>query len=240
MTSRPTVVLVHGAFTDASSWWPITLRLLGAGCRVVAPPVDGHRFAEDCDQVHRFIERIDGPVLLVGHGYGGAVITAAGMAENVVGLVYVAGYALEEGESIAALRDRFPDSDLTRHLVSSYRRAEGESDTEITIEIGDFPLILAGGAPPDEIGVMAVSQRPLSVSTLIEPTPDASWRSRPSWGIVASEDRSINPELQRFGYRRAGARRVVELEAPHLVMQTHPVEVVALISVVLAELADHL
>ncbi|KAA9108078.1 alpha/beta fold hydrolase [Microbacterium rhizomatis] len=236
MTSRPAVVLVHGAFTDASSWWPITLRLLGSGRTVFAPPVDGHSFVDDCDHVRRFVERIDGPVLLVGHAYGGAVITVAGAAHNVVGLVYVAGYALDGGESIGALRDRFPDSDLARHLVSAFGRRDGDSGTEITVEVAEFPQLLGEGAPSDELEVMAVSQRPLSVSILTESVVEPAWRSRPSWGVVASADRSLSPELQRFAYQRAGARRIVELDAPHLVMQTHPIEVVALIDTALNEL----
>ncbi|MET0951876.1 MAG: alpha/beta fold hydrolase, partial [Aeromicrobium sp.] len=107
MTTPPTVVLVHGAFADAASWAPVTRLLLDDGHTVLAPPVPNRSLVGDSAYIRSFVEQIDGPVLLVGHSYGGAVITVAGVASNVVGLVYVAGYALDEGESLGELQGRF-------------------------------------------------------------------------------------------------------------------------------------
>jgi len=116
MSTTPTIVLVHGAFADAASWAPVTSLLLEQGHAVRVPPVYNRSLSADAASVRAFVEQIDGPVLLAGHSYGGAVITVAGVAENVVGLVYVAGYALDEGESLGQLQGGFPDSDLAANL----------------------------------------------------------------------------------------------------------------------------
>ncbi len=153
-------------------------------------------------------------MLLAGHSYGGAVITVAGVAENVVGLVYVAAYALEEGESLGALQGGFPDSALAEHLVYAPYPIEGaEPGTDVSVAIDAFPAVFAGGLDPDEAKVLAVSQRPLSAVAFGEPASVAAWRTKPAWGIVSSADRTINPDVERFGYQRAGLRSVVEVDA---------------------------
>jgi len=237
MSIKPTIVLVHGAFADASSWAPVTLRLLDAGYDVLVPPVFNRSLVGDSAYIRSFVEQIDGPVVLAGHSYGGAVITVAGMAENVVGLVYVAAYALDEGESLGELQGGFPDSDLAANLVYTPYPIEGaEPGTDVSVKIDAFPAVFAGGLALEDARVFAVSQRPLSAVAFGEAAPAAAWKTTPAWGIVSSADHTINPDVERFGYTRAGLKKVVEIDAPHLVMQTNPTEVADFIIAAIAEL----
>jgi len=237
MTKAPTIVLVHGAFADAASWAPVTRTLLDQGYRVRVPAVPNRSLIGDAAYIRSVVEQIEGPVLLAGHSYGGAVITVAGVADNVVGLVYVAGYALAEGESLGELQGGFPDSDLAQHLVYTPFPIEGaEPGTDVSVEVDAFPEVFAHGVPLERAEVLAVSQRPLAALAFGEAAPVAAWATKPAWGIVSAEDHTINPDVERFGYRRAGLRAVIELDAPHLVMQTHPTEVARLITDAIAEL----
>ncbi|MFI6041459.1 alpha/beta fold hydrolase [Nocardia sp. NPDC051321] len=238
MSSATTIVLVHGAFADAASWGPVTERLLAKGHRVLAPPVANRSLAADAAYIRSFVEQIDGPVLLAGHSYGGAVITVAGVADNVVGLVFVSGYVLAVGESLGQLQGGFPDSELAANLVyTPYPIADGEPGTDVSVDIAAFPEVFAAGLDATRAQVLAVSQRPLSAIAFGEPATAAAWQTKPGWGIVSSADRTINPDVERFGYQRAALRSVVEIDAPHLAMQTHPDEVAAVITDALAELA---
>lgn len=237
MTGSPTIVLVHGAFADAASWAPVTELLLDQGHKVLVPPVFNRSLSGDAAYIRSFVEQIDGPVLLAGHSYGGAILTVAGVAENVVGLVFVAAYALEEGESLGALQGGFPDSDLAANLVYAPYPVDGaEPGTDVSVAIEAFPAVFAGGLDLEKAKVLAVSQRPLSAVAFGEPASVAAWKTKPSWGIVSSADHTINPDVERFGYQRAGVRKVVEIDGPHLVMQTHPAEVAAFITDAIAEL----
>jgi len=239
MTTTPTIVLVHGAFADAASWAPVTRLLLEQGHTVLVPPVFNRSLVGDSAYIRSFVEQIDGPVILAGHSYGGAVITVAGVADNVIGLVYVAGYALDEGESLGQLQGGFPDSELAKHLVyAPYPVEGGDPGTDVSVEVSAFPAVFAGGVPIADARVLAVSQRPLAAVAFGESAPAAAWKTKPAWGIVSSADHTINPDVERFGYTRAGVRSVVELDAPHLVMQTHPAEVAKVITDALAELAE--
>lgn len=235
--TTPTIVLVHGAFADAASWAPVTRQLLDQGHTVLVPPVPNRSLSGDAEYIRRFVEQIEGPVLLAGHSYGGAVITVAGAAENVVGLVYVSGYALVEGESLGQLQGGFPDSDLAANLVyQPYTLPDGSDGTDVSVKIDAFPAVFAAGVDVRTAEVLAVSQRPLSALAFGEAASVAAWRTKPAWGIVSSSDHTINPEVERFGYQRAGVRAVIEIDAPHLVMQTHPVEVARVITDAIAEL----
>ena len=237
MSVTPTIVLIHGAFADAASWAPVTRLLLDRGHTVLVPPVFNRSLSGDAAYIKSFVEQIDGPVLLAGHSYGGAILTVAGVAENVVGLVYVAAYALAEGESLGQLQGGFPDSDLAANLVYAPYPIEGaEPGTDVSVKIDAFPAVFAGGLDLATAQVLAVSQRPLSAVAFGEPASDAAWKTKPSFGIVSSADHTINPEVERFGYTRAGFRKVIELDAPHLVMQTHPTEVADFIIAAIAEL----
>jgi pimeloyl-ACP methyl ester carboxylesterase len=227
---------VHGAFADASSWAPVTRRLLDHGHAVLAPPVAMRSLAEDAATIRAVVEQIDGPVVLAGHSYGGAVVTVAGAAENVVGLVFVAAYVLDEGEDIGHLQGRFADPDLPAGLVyRPYPIAGKEDGTDVSVDVEQFPRLLAEGLAPQTAQVLAVSQRPLSAAAFGEPASVASWRTTPGWGVVAARDRAINPEVERFGSARAGLRTVTELDAPHLVMLTHPAEVADVIETAIRE-----
>lgn len=223
--STPTVVLVHGAFADASSWGPVTRELLDRGYAVRVPAGYNRSLIGDAGYIRQFVEGIDGPVILAGHSYGAAVVGIAGLAENVVGLVSVSGYVPAEGETLGALQGRFPDSPLAPNLVLTPVDTPAGKITDVSVKIEEFPSLFALGVDPAAAEVLAVSQRPLSAVVFEEPSPASAWTSKPSWGVVSSADRTINPDVERFGYERAGFRGVVELDAPHLVMQTHPKDV---------------
>lgn len=229
-SQQPTIVLIHGAFADGASWAPVTKRLLERGYSVQVPPVFNRSLSGDSAYIRSFVEQIDGPVLMAGHSYGGAVMTVAGVAENVVGLVFVSAYALEEGESLGQLQGGFPDSELAANLVySPYPIEGGDPGTDVSVNVEAFPRVFAAGVPSEDARVLAVAQRPLSAVAFSEPATAAAWKTKPSWGIVSSADHTINPDVERFGYERAGLREVVEIDSSHLVMLTHPDEVAALI-----------
>ena len=238
MTVQPTVMLVHGAFADAASYADVTALLLDDGVKVVVPAVPNRSLIGDAAYISSLIRQTEGPVLLVGHSYGGAVITVAGAEDNVVGLVYLAGYALDEGESLAELQGGFPDSDLATALVyTKYPIPGAEDGTDVSVDVEKFPAIFAAGVDPARARVLAVSQRPLAGAAFAEKAPVAAWKTKPSWGIVSSADHTINPEVERFGYKRAGVK-TTEVDSSHLVMLAHPKEVVALIREALAEVAQ--
>ena len=239
MSDSPTIVLVHGAFADAASWAPVTRLLLDQGHDVRVPPVFNRSLSGDSAYIKSYVEQIDGPVLLAGHSYGGAVITVAGVSDNVVGLIYVSAYALDEGESLGELQGGFPDSDLAANLVySPYPVAGGDPGTDVSVKLDAFPAVFAAGIPEPEAQVLAVSQRPLSAVAFGEPATAAAWKTKPGWGIVSSADHTINPDVERFGYERAGLRSVVEVDSSHLVMLTHPEAVVEVITAAIAELGE--
>ncbi|OPC77193.1 alpha/beta hydrolase [Embleya scabrispora] len=226
----PTAVLVHGAFADAASWTGVIAELQNHDIPVVAPPNPLRGLASDAAYIASVVARIDGPVVLVGHSYGGAVISVAGTADNVVGLVYVAAYVTEEGESLGELQGRFPLSPLVDNLNEATYPAEGAKPAvEVTIRAEAFPDIFAADVPAATTRVLAVAQRPLAASAFTETASAAAWKTRPSWALVAGADQAINPEVERFGAKRAGAT-IVEIEgASHAVAVSRPKEVAELI-----------
>ncbi|MFE6411106.1 alpha/beta fold hydrolase [Streptomyces sp. NPDC057837] len=230
MVTTPTALLVHGAFADAGSWSGVIAELQNHGIPVVAPPNPLRGLASDAAYIASQAAQIDGPVVLVGHSYGGAVISVAGTAENVVGLVYVAAYIPEEGESLGELQGRFPLSPLVSNLQEkTYPVDGGRSAVEVTIKAEAFPAVFAADVPPSVTEVLAVAQRPLAASTFTETASAAAWRTKPSWALVAAADEAINPEVERFGAKRAGAT-VVEIEgASHAVAVSRPKDVAGLI-----------
>lgn len=223
----PTVVLVHGAFADASSYQPVTKGLLDSGIPVVAVAVPNRSLIGDAALVRAFVETIDGPVLLVGHSYGGAIITEAGNASNVAALLYLAGYALAEGESLAQLQGRFPDSDLPDALIQTPFPATKHSPAgvDVSVDPAKFASVLAADIDPGVAAVLAVSQRPLAAETFTEPATTAAWQIRPTWAVVCTADHGILPQVQRFGYERAGAT-IREVGSSHLVMLSQPAFVI--------------
>lgn len=226
MSARPTVVLVHGAFADASGWAGVDAELANDDVDVIAPPNLLRGVASDAAYVGATLDQLDGPVVLVGHSYGGAVITTAGLHDKVAALVYVAGYAPDEGESVGQLQGRFPDSPLAEHLRFASTPGGG---TDVSVDPASFPHIFAADVPLETTGFLARSQRPLSAAVFEEPTGTPAWRSKPSWGIVAAADTTINPDVERFGYERAGMT-VTEVEgASHAVFISQPAAVAAVI-----------
>ncbi|MGW1760049.1 alpha/beta fold hydrolase [Streptomyces mirabilis] len=229
-SDNPTVVLVHGAFADASSYARVIPELTARGLNVVAPAVPNRSLIGDAAYIASIVRQIPGPVVLVGHSYGGAVITVAGVEDNVKALVYLAGYALEKGESLGELQGRFPDSDLASALIYTPFPIEGSTTpgTDVSVQIDKFPSIFAADVDPELAAVLAVSQRPLAAQAFSEEAPAAAWKTKPSWGLVSSSDHTINPEVERFGYQRAGMT-TVEVDSSHLVMLAHPGRVADLI-----------
>jgi len=230
MTNTPTAVLVHGAFADAGSWSGVVAELQKQGIPVLAPPNPLRGLAHDAAYIASVAAQVNGPVVLIGHSYGGAVVTVAGAAENVVGLVYIAAYIPEEGESLGELQGRFPLSSLVSNLKEwTYPVAGADPAVEFTIQADKFPTIFAADVPAPVTEVLAVSQRPLAASAFAEPASTAAWQTKPSWALVAAADEAINPEVERFGAKRAGST-TLELEgASHAVAVSRPKEVADLI-----------
>lgn len=230
MSTTPTVVLVHGAFADAASWSGVIEELQSHGIPVIAPPNPLRGLASDAAYVASVAAQIDGPVVLAGHSYGGALITVAGVTENVVGLVYVAAYALEEGESLGELQGRFPLSPLVSNLKQwTYPVPGGEPAVEVTIAEDAFPSVFAADVPAEVTKILAAAQRPLAAAAFEETASAAAWKTKPSWALVAGADNAINPEVERFGAKRAGAT-IVEIEgASHAVAVSQPKAVAELI-----------
>jgi pimeloyl-ACP methyl ester carboxylesterase len=228
--NAPTVVLVHGAFADGSSFARLVPELLDDGLQVLVPAVPNRSLLGDAAYIASVVRQIEGPVVLVGHSYGGAVITVAGMEENVKALVFVSAYALEEGESLAELQGRFPDSLLASGLVYTTYPIAGsaETGTDVSVDPGKFREIFAGDVDEDLARVLAVSQRPLAAVAFGEKAPAAAWKTKPCWASVSVKDHTINPDVERFGYQRAGITPV-EIDSSHLAMLSHPKEVADLI-----------
>ncbi|SDS65376.1 alpha/beta fold hydrolase [Actinopolymorpha singaporensis] len=225
-----TVVLVHAAFADTSMWSSVVTELQNNAIPVLAPANPLRGLAYDADYTASFVRQLGGPVVLVGHSYGGAVITVAGMAENVVGLVYVAAHCLDVGESLDDLQGRYPAAPVTRHLRTMRFPLAGPSEpgVEDSISPDAFPSIFAPDLPPEIANVLAVSQRPLVRSAWSEPASAAAWKVKPAWALVATGDNSINPQAQRFAYERAGAF-TVEVDASHAVPLSQPKAVADLV-----------
>ncbi|MFF5504633.1 alpha/beta fold hydrolase [Streptomyces roseolus] len=227
---HPTVVLVHGAFADATGWMGVIAELRSSGIPVIAPPNPLRGLTSDAAYLASVLTQVEGAAVLVGHAYGGALITVAGAAENVVGLVYVAAYVPDEGESLGRLQEEFPVPPLTDSLKEwTYPLHDGAPAVEVTIEEQAFPTVFAADVPEDIAGVLAAAQRPVAAAAFTEPAAVAAWRTKPSWALVAGADRTIGPEVQRFGAARAGAL-VAELPAAsHAVALSEPSRVADLI-----------
>jgi pimeloyl-ACP methyl ester carboxylesterase len=217
--SSPTIVLVHGAFGDASSWRPVFDRLVADGHTVLAPPNPLRGLPYDASYTASVIDQIEGPVLLVGHSYGGAVITVAGSSDKVAGLVYVAGVAPDEGESVNDLQGRFPSLAMGP-LVRPAQLADGS--VEVSIDPARFHDVFCADVPDADGAFMAISQRPVSAMAFDDPATAAAWRTKPSWAVFGTADYPVAPELHRFSYDRAGST-VTEVEgASHFLMRSQP------------------
>jgi pimeloyl-ACP methyl ester carboxylesterase len=194
-------------------------RLDGDGHTVLAPPNPLRGLPYDASYIAAVLDQIDGPVVLVGHSYGGAVITVAGGAEKVVGLVYVAGVAPDQGESVNDLQNRFPSLAMGP-LVQPVALPDGS--VELTIDPARFPEVFGADLRAADAAFMAISQKSVSATAFDDPAAVAAWQTTPSWAVFGTADRPVAPGLQRFAYDRAGST-VTEVEgASHLVMMSQP------------------
>jgi pimeloyl-ACP methyl ester carboxylesterase len=224
MSATPlTVVLVHGAFADASSWTPVIERLQAKGVQVTAPPNPLRGISHDSAYIASFFEQVPGPVLAVGHSYGGAVITnAATDAKNVVGLVYVAAQAPDEGETLGAVEGDSRDSVLLSALVPlKYPTGNGETATEFAIDPAKVHEAFAGDLPTERIAVIAATQRPIAEVCFSEESGPPAWKTKPSWAVVATGDKAAGADVVRSMAERAGAT-ITELEGSHVIMLSQP------------------
>ncbi len=228
-TNTPTVVLVHGGFADASFWAPVIKELQADHVPVLAPPNPLRGLAQDAEYLASYVNQIDGPVLLVGHSYGGAVISVAGASTpNAVGLVYVAAFALDEGESFGEIFAEFGDTPLVGAVrPSNYPLPGGETAVELTIAPELYKEAFAADLSDDQIRVLAVSQRPFA-AIFEDRAEAAAWKSLPSWAIVATSDNAIPPDAERHMASRAGAQ-TIEVDASHSIALSQPTAVAELI-----------
>ncbi len=203
----PTVVLVHGAFADGSSWNGVIERLQAQGVTVTAPANPLRGISSDSAYIASVLDQIPRPVVAVGHSYGGAVITnAASVAQNVVGLVYVAAFATEEGETLGEAPGTSKDSVLTSALVSlHYPLPGGEPAVEFAIHPARFRDAFAADLPEEQTAVMAATQRPIVEAAFSEPGGPPAWKHFPSWAVVATGDKAAGSDAVRSMAERAGA-----------------------------------
>jgi pimeloyl-ACP methyl ester carboxylesterase len=218
MTS-PTIVLVHGAFADASTWRRVYDHLARDGYTVLAPENPLRGLPYDASHTGSVIDQLEGPVVLVGHSYGGAVITVAGSSDKVAGLVYVGAVVPDEGESVNDLQGRFPSLAMGP-LVRPVQLPDGS--VEVSIDPARFHDVFCADVPAADAAFMAISQRPVSATAFDDPATAAAWRAKPSWAVFGTADRPVAPDLHRFQYERAGST-VTEVEgASHFLMLSQP------------------
>jgi len=219
----PTIVLVHGAWADASGWYDVTRVLQDHGFKVVAVQNSLFSYATDIQTTKRLIDAQQGPVVVVGHSYGGAVITAAASGNpNVKALVYVTAFAPDMNEALGGLLQRFPDLGLGKALVP-------DAAGFLYIDPAQYPVVFANSLPLKQAAAFATEQKPIAGSALGEAlTTPPAWKTIPSWYVVGTEDRAINPELERFMAKRMGAK-VMELKSGHLVFIARAPEVARII-----------
>jgi pimeloyl-ACP methyl ester carboxylesterase len=221
-TTKPTIVLVHGAFADASGWSKVIPILETDGYSVTAVQIPLSSLDDDIATTKRVIDAQKGPVVVVGHSYGGAVITgAAAGAANVKALVYIAAFAPDVDEVLAAPSEKFPTPPLNADLSP-------DSAGFLYIDRAKFHDDFCKDVPAAEARIMAATQKPLNKSVFAAKVSGAAWKNIPSWYIVSQEDHAINPDLERFYAKRMGAT-TTELKSSHVSFLSHPGEVVKVI-----------
>jgi pimeloyl-ACP methyl ester carboxylesterase len=222
MTALPNIVLVHGAWADGSSWSAVIERLQADGYNVTAPQFPMTQLSDNVARLRQVLVRQNGPTIAAGHSYGGQIITALGTdAPNVVGLVYISAFGLDEGESIGALLSQGPPSPALAHL-------DIDKQGFAWLLEDDFVNHFAADVDPVRAKVMYAVQQPLSASALGDVMGDPAWKSLPSWYMVADGDQAIPPDAERLFARRMGAT-TVEVPTNHVAMVSHPDDVVKLI-----------
>jgi pimeloyl-ACP methyl ester carboxylesterase len=223
-SESPTVALVHGAFADAGSWTGVLERLLAAGVKVQALVNPLRGLISDSAYVASAISQIPGPVLAVGHSYGGAVISnAATSATNVVGLVFVSGFAPDENEVLSEVEGTSRDSALGPALLTAqFPVGSGsETATELYVNPASFREVFAADLPEAQAAVLAASQRPVAAAAFDEKSGEAAWKKLPSWAVVATGDKAAGTDVLLSMAKRAGAD-ILELEGSHVIMISQP------------------
>jgi pimeloyl-ACP methyl ester carboxylesterase len=213
------VVLVHGAFADGSGWDAVAKILEKDGYKVSVPQEPETSYAEDQKYTKAAIDAMGGPVILVGHSYGGSVITEAGNDPNVAALVYIAAFALDEGESCASIEQAVPQAS---------KAFKPDSDGNWWIEQEHFAADFAADIPAERAAFMAIAQVPISTDAFTHKVSNPAWKNKPTWYMVAGSDRSINPIQERMMAKRANAK-TVEVNSSHVAYMSHPKEAAKLI-----------
>ena len=217
------VLLVHGAYVDASSWNKVTPLLQRKGYNVLAVQIPLSSLQDDTDVTRQALASLSGPTILVGHSYGGAVINNVGTdARNVIGLVYTTAFSLEEGESIADVASKFPAPPGSKYVVPSYRKGY------IWVDPVAFPSNFMQDVDRKEARVLAEVQKPATPEVFTSPSGPPAWKQHPSWCLVSEYDRMINPDVERFMAKRIGAT-TYEVPSSHASPVSHPQDVVKLI-----------
>jgi pimeloyl-ACP methyl ester carboxylesterase len=219
------IVLVHGAWVDASGWKPVYEILTREGFHVSMVQEPETSFADDVTAAKRILDLQDGPTLLVGHSYGGSIITEAGVHSKVVGLVYVAAHAPDVGEDESALGKKTPSV-----LAKTEGAIKVTPDKFTYLNPAEFPKLFAPDLPRERAEFVARSQVLAAAQVFSTPLTAAAWKTKPSWGIVAGGDQIINPDLERWYYERAKSHTTVIPGASHSVYESHPKEVAAVIT----------
>jgi pimeloyl-ACP methyl ester carboxylesterase len=232
---KPTVVLVHGAFAESSSWDRVTVKLLAKGYPVVAVANPLRGVKSDATYVASMLDAIKGPVILVGHSYGGNVITNAATGKsNVKALVYVSGLAPDVGESASMLSGKFTGSTLGPTLAPPVILVDGNKDLYILQD--KFHAQFAADVPASQTKLMATTQRPITEAALNEASGVPAWKTIPSWFLYGSLDKNIPPAVHAFMAQRANSKKTVEIKgSSHVVMISHPDALVVLIDAAAAE-----
>jgi pimeloyl-ACP methyl ester carboxylesterase len=219
---RPNIVLVHGAWADGSSWSAVIQRLQRAGYNVIAPQFPLTTLTDNVTRLRQVLAALTGPTIVVGHSYGGQIITALGTdAPNVVGLVYIAAFGLDQGESIGGLLSQGPPTPALAHLRID---AQGFA----WLPQSDFVQYFAPDVDRQQANVMYAVQQPLSTSALNDVMGVPAWKSLPSWYLVAKNDQAIPPDAERLFAKRMGAT-TIEIQSSHVAMVSHPEAVTDLI-----------
>ncbi|MFD1612558.1 alpha/beta fold hydrolase [Sphingomonas tabacisoli] len=219
--AKPTIVLVHGAFADALGWQKLIPILLRDGYEVTAVEIPLQSLEGDVATTKRVLEAQAGPIVLVGHSYGGAVITgAAAGSPKVKALVYLAAFAPDGGEAVGAFGDKYP-ADLSK-------APKPDSAGFLYIDRSQLHQDFAADVPADDAAIMAATQKPLNASVFTASVPEAAWKTIPSWFVVSKRDHAINPDLERFYAKRMHAR-TTEVDASHVAFISHPAEIAKVI-----------
>jgi pimeloyl-ACP methyl ester carboxylesterase len=235
--SKPTVVMVHGAFAESASWNKVIAKLQAQGFKTVAVAIPLRGVKSDADYVVSVLNSIDGPVILVGHSYGGTVITVAGTGQSKVkALVYVSGLAPDAGETASALVGKFPGSTLGPTLAPPVPLPGGAKDLYIMQD--KYHAQFCADLPDSEAKLMAATQRPIAAAAFDEPAGAPAWKTIPSWFLYGSLDKNIPPAVHAFMAKRAGSKKTVEIQgSSHVVMISHPDALVSLIDDAAAQTA---